>query len=244
MKILPTRSVPAMLLLDRETFWKTLRRGDISWAGVASMAGFVVASCAVYGAVMAGWRSPTLALYAAVKLPFVFVASTALVAVFNWMIAAAMRSGLAFRQTVALTFASMVVAGWIMLALTPVALFFVFTGMPKIGVATAGELDFAYRLILFIHVAVLAVAGVAGNGVLYNGLRTTAPVECPVKALFAAWLAMFAIVGCQMSWMLSPFVGHPDFEVTFFNSLALKTNFIEVVFGRLVPSFITGKSIW
>lgn len=94
--------LPLMLLLQRGMFLKTLREQGIAWTGIAAMAGFIAATCALYGAVMAFWSSPLLALYSAAKLPLVFAGSTAAVAVFNWMVAVAFGSGLAFRETVAL----------------------------------------------------------------------------------------------------------------------------------------------
>ena len=106
------------------------------------------------------------------------------------------------------------------------------------------ELDFAYRAMLLTHVVVLAIAGVVGNGILWGGLRAVVRPSCPTRALFATWIALFAIVGCQTAWMLSPFVGHPRFDVSYFNPLAFTTNFFEVVFGRLLPSFMTGAELW
>jgi len=236
--------LPLMLLLDREAFWKTLREHGISWAGIASMVAFVIIACAIYGVVMAGWRSSEQALYATIKLPLVFIASTAIVAVFNWMVATAFGSGLSFRESVALTFASMAVACWILLALAPVVWFFSLTGVSKVGEAPTAEINFAYRVILLTHVIVLAIAGVAGNISLFNGLRAVVRPNCPTALLFVAWITLFAIVGCQVAWMLSPFVGDPLLEVTFFSPDALKTNFLEVVFGRLLPSFLTGADLW
>ena len=230
------RNLPIMLLLDREAFWKTLRRDGIGWSGVVSMTAFVIVSCAIYGAVMAGWRSPRLAAYAAVKLPLLFVGSTGIVALFNWMIASVLGSGLSFRQTLALAFASMTVAGWILLALAPVALFFTFTGVPKTETTPADEVAFAYNVMLITHVAALALAGVSGNGILYNGIRATVRPTCSVGSLFASWIALFAIVGCQLSWILRPFVGSPFLEVALFRDDALQGNFFEYVFLRLIPN--------
>jgi len=230
--------LPLMLLLDREAFWKTLREHDIGWAKVASMVVFVIIACTVYGVVMAGWRSPKLALFAATKFPLLFIGSTATVAIFNWMVATIVGSGLSFRETVALTFASMTVACWILLALAPVALFLSLTGVPKVGEAPTAEVQFAYQLMLMTHVTVLAIAGVVGNASLFNGLRAVVRPACPMMALFAAWIALFAIVGCQMSWILRPFVGNPFTEVAFFRADAFKGNFFEMVFGNLLPNLL------
>ena len=232
------RNLPLMLLLDRGAFWQALRSGGVGWGGVGTMAGFVVMASAVYGAVMAGWRSPQLALFVAAKLPLLFVGSTAVVALFNWMVAAVMGSGLSFRQTIALAFASMTIAGWILLALAPVALFLTLTSVPQTGTAPQADVIYAYRLMLLTHVAVLAIAGVSGNGVLYNGLRATVRSGCPVFGLFAVWIALFAVVGCQMSWILRPFVGSPSLEIAFFRDNAFQSNFFQEVFLKLLPALL------
>ena len=228
------RGLPLILLLDREAFWGTLKERSVGWAEVASMAAFVIFSCAIYGAVMAGMRSPTLAIYVAAKLPLLFVGSAAIVAMFNWMVATTLGSGLSLRDTIALTFASMTVACWILLALAPVAAFFIFTIMQRVGEASAKDVESAYRLVLLTHVAALALAGVAGNAVLFKGLRAVVRQNRSAAALFAAWIALFAIVGCQLSWILRPFVGNPFLEVAFLRADALKGNFFEFVFGHLI----------
>jgi len=234
--ILKTVPVITMLLLDRETFWKTLRGGGVGWAGVGGMAGFIVAACSVYGAVMAFWSSPVLAFYSAVKLPVVFIASTALVAVFNWMVASAFGSGLSFRQTVALTFAAIAVSCWILLALVPVVVFFMLSCAPDPATAASAETDFAYRIVLLTHVLALALAGFAGNAALLNGLCATVRAGCPAAKLFAAWVALFAVVGCQTAWILRPFVGTPDYEVVFMRKDALNDNFFQWVFLKHLPA--------
>ena len=50
---------------------------------------FVAAATGVYGAVLAAWRSPLMAVYVAAKLPVVFVGSTMIVSFFCWMSALA-----------------------------------------------------------------------------------------------------------------------------------------------------------
>ena len=132
--------LPLLLLLDRGAFWRTLREEGIGWTGVASMVMFVVITCAIYGALMAFWRSPMLALYVSAKLPILFIGSTAIVALFNWMVATTLGSGLSFRESVALTFASMVVACWILLALVPVVLTLQMTTVMR-PILTAPEKD-------------------------------------------------------------------------------------------------------
>ncbi|MCU0723256.1 MAG: hypothetical protein MUC63_06530 [Planctomycetes bacterium] len=234
------RWAPAALLRDREAFWAEAAAGRLGASRIASLAGFLVPACGLYGAVMAGWRSPLLALYVAVKLPLLFLATTAVVALFNWTTAAALGAGLPFRTTVGVAFASMAAASWILLALAPVALFFQLGAVPREG--TAEALRFAHNGILVTHVGVLAAAGAAGNAALWEGLRRLVRPGCPVRLLFAAWLAAFAFVGCQLSWILRPFVGSPFYPVAFLREDALERNFYEFVFLEAIPNLLRGGS--
>jgi hypothetical protein len=229
---------PLLLLKDRGAFWTALREGRLRRRDLAALVGFVVFACAVYGVALAGWRSPRLAAYVAVKLPLLFVGATAVVAVFNWMIAAVLGAGLRFRATLFVVFAAMAMAGWILLALAPVAMFFVTTGAPHAG--SDEQLRYAHNGILVTHIAVLAAAGVMGHAALLGGLRRLVRPGCPVWTLFGAWLAAFAFVGCQTAWILRPFVGSPFYPVAFIRADCLDRNFYEFVFGEVIPFLLRG----
>ncbi len=229
---------PVNLLKDRAAFWETVRGGGLRWRDLIGLAGFIVFACAVYGAVLAGWRSPDLSLYVAIKLPVLFLGTTAIVAVFNWMSASVLGSGLSFRSTVFVTFASMTIGSWILLGLAPVALFFLLSGAPYAG--TREELRYAHNFILVTHITILALAGLAGNGALLAGLRRTTRPACPSTLLFLIWVLAFAFVGCQMSWILRPFVGSPFYPVAFMRPDCLDRNFYEFVFAEVLPFLFTG----
>ena len=57
--------LPLLLLRDGEAFRTRLRERRVGAGGVAQLALFVCLACAVYGAALAGWRSPRLSLYVA-----------------------------------------------------------------------------------------------------------------------------------------------------------------------------------
>ncbi len=223
---------------DRDAFWKRMRAGDLRWSELPGLIVFVCLACALYGAILAGWRSPLLSLYVAIKLPALFLGATALVSLFNWMIASLLGSGLSFKSTVFAVFAAMAISGWLLLALAPVALFFLLSGVSASG--SDAELRFAHNSILMTHILILALAGIGGNAALLQGLRRTVRPRCPSPPLFFAWLASFAFVGCQLSWILRPFVGSPFFPVVFLRPDALDRNFYEFVFTEVLPFLLTG----
>jgi hypothetical protein len=232
------KPLPFILLTDRDAFWHRVHSQDLRWRELLGLFAFVIFACALYGAVLAGWRAPRLSLYVAVKLPALFLGTTAFVSIFNWMIASMLGSGLSFKATVFTVFASMTIGCWILLSLVPVSLFFLLSGVSYSGSHT--ELQIAHNSILMTHIFVLALAGIGGNAALIQGLRRVARPQCPVTTLFYAWLAAFAFVGCQMSWILRPFIGSPFFPVVFLRPDALDRNFYEFVFTEVLPFLLTG----
>ena len=231
-------SLPVILLRDRNAFWARMRAQDLRWKDLLGLVAFVVFACGLYGAVLAGWRSPVLSAYVAIKLPILFLGTTAVVAVFNWMTASILGSGLSFKSTVFTVFASMTIGCWIMISLVPVALFFLLSGVSYAG--THDELRYAHNSILMTHIVILALSGVGGNLTLLQGLRRIVRPQCPAGGLFFAWLLAFAFVGCQMSWILRPFVGSPFYPVAFMRSDCFARNFYEFVFTEVLPFLLTG----
>ena len=226
------------MLTDRDAFWDKLRAQDFRWKDAAALIAFIILACGLYGAVLAGWRSPRLSLFVAIKLPVLFLGTTAIVAVFNWMTASVLGAGLSFKSTVFVVLAAMTIGAWILLSLVPIALFFLLSGVPYSG--TNSELRYAHNLILMTHILILALAGLGGNWVLLKGIRRTVLTGCPTNFLFLVWLAAFAFVGCQMSWILRPFVGSPFYPVAFMRPDCLDRNFYEFVFKEVLPFLLTG----
>ncbi len=232
------RSAPSTLLRHRDSFWEAVRKDQLDWKDLLSLALFVVLACGLYGTILAGWRSPLLSAYVAVKLPLLFLGTMAVVSVFNWMAASILGAGLSFRSTVFVVLASMTIACWILLSLVPVVLFFLASGISYAG--THDELRYSHNLILITHIAILGIAGVAGNASLLKGLRCVVSPRCPSGTLFMLWLIAFAFVGCQLSWILRPFVGSPFYPVAFMRPDCLDRNFYEFVFTEVLPFLATG----
>ena len=63
---------------------------------------------------------------------------------------------------------------------------------------------------------------------------------CSPRRIYWCWLISFALVGCQLSWILRPFVGSPFYEVQFMRPDALQRNFFEFIFMDVVPNVLKG----
>jgi hypothetical protein len=179
-----------------------------------------------------------MALYGAIKLPVLFLGTAALVSLFNWMTAGVLGSGLSFKATAFVVLASLTIAAWILLSLVPVALFFQLSGVSSTG--THDQLRYAHNTTLVTHILILALAGLGGNAALLKGIRRVVRAQCPTGSLFLLWLVAFAFVGCQMSWILRPFVGSPFYPVAFLRPDCLDRNFYEFVFTEVLPYLLTG----
>ena len=201
----------------------------------------VVLSTAAYGAVLAAWRSPLMAAYVAVKLPVVFVATSLVVSAFCWAAGLLCRAGLRYREVLGAVFSAMAVAGLILLALSPVVLYFVFSGAPDAG--TREEMRFAHATMMMVHILVLACAGATGNLVLCRALRRRVPPACRLAPMVALWIASFAVVGCQLGWIMRPLVGSPNIAVEFLRSDALDSNFLESLFRQIIPHIISKGAV-
>ena len=92
---------------------------------------------------------------------------------------------------------------------------------------------------LVTHVAVLALAGLAGVGSLWTALRRMIPSARSAAGLAAVWIGAYAFVGTQLGWMLRPFVGSPFYPVVFLREDALDRNFYEFLLGEVLP-FLLG----
>ena len=231
--------LPIQLLRDRSAFWEYVRLQRLHWKDLLTMVAFVVIVCGLYGAVLAGWRSPLLSMYVAVKLPMLFMGTISVVSLFNWMTATLLGSGLSMKTTIIMAFASMTISCWILLSLIPVAILFLVTCVPQSG--TSAELQYAHNTILMTHIAILGIAGIAGNIALLKGLRNVIQIQCSVNVLFFLWISAFSFVGCQMSWILRPFVGSPFYPVAFMRSDALQRNFYEYIFAEVIPYLLWGN---
>jgi hypothetical protein len=132
----------------------------------------------------------------------------------------------------------MSVAGAILLAAAPVVLFFVFSAAPDSG--TRETMRLAHAAMMLAHIVVMGSAGTVGVSLLYRSLKRRVPEDCRLVLMMGLWLAAFAVVGCQLGWIMRPLVGSPNISVEFLRSDALESNFLESLFTQIIPHLING----
>ena len=89
---------------------------------------------------------------------------------------------------------------------------FILLNTPPLGTPTA---LLSHNFILLLHVGVIAFAGVVAHGRLYRYLKTLCATPRIASSVLTAWLAGNLFLGCQLSWILRPFIGSPGLAVEF-----------------------------
>jgi hypothetical protein len=190
----------------------------IAWACFAILAG-----AGLYGGVFGLWRSPLQGLFGALKLPALILTVTAASGLVNGMLAQILGAGLSHRQVWTCILISLAVSSILLGALSPVMLFFTCQATPA---DLPGALD-AYRVLLPAHTAMVGLCGIAGNIRVYRLLRALPRCAPLAGRVLLSWIAVSGFVGCELSWLFSPFLSRPDLPVSFLNPLAFQSNFFE-----------------
>lgn len=185
----------------------------------ATLAAVGVLGAVVYGACMglfAGLRHPESAwiqiLFTAVKVPLLFFLTLVVCAPSLYVFSALARSRLRGGHTVVLLLACTAVTTTVLASLGPVTVFF-----------TLSTTSHPFMQVL--NVVAFAIAGFIGVGflrkvmsvVLEREPEATAPDPGAkrARAVFAVWIAIYAVVGAQTGWILRPFIGAPSRSIEF-----------------------------
>ena len=178
---------------------KLLEQGQISRDAPRLLAIGALAAAAVGAAAGSQHEGPQW-LYAALKMPLVFLVPPLFIVPALRAAAASLQMALDPRRTLLAALATSARAAVFGAALSPLLWLF-------------SSWDGRYRVSVLLMLAVLAVAGWTGVTVL-RGLVATIPLaRRSLWIVFAAGL--FALVAGQTGWHLSPFVLRPNLPVTF-----------------------------
>lgn len=202
------------------------------WAGLVAR---TVAGAALYGAVLGAWRGGAQTAYAALKLPLVLLATTALTIAFQWVAARMLGSGLRFWEVALFTARAQATAAVLLAALVPVVALFTLAAPPPSPAART-----AHNLLYLLHTGVVGGCGLAGTVTLWRQLGRRLPPAALVRRLYAAWILVFALVGGEVAWALRPFVGSVYLPVTFLRRQALDGNVYEFIVTDVVPHLTSG----
>jgi len=164
---------------------------------------------AVYGLVMGAAHSVPQAFASMLKLPILFLVTllicTPSLHFFNILFGSRQTIG----QTVALILTGISTTSVLLFSLAPITLFFEISSSE-------------YAFFKLLNVAFFAVCGLLGVFFLQDGMKIATETEDEREGIgarrliFVIWVVVYAFVGSQMAWTLSPFMGEPGHSFILF----------------------------
>ena len=188
----------SQLLSDREQFFAEVADGRDLGSKITRSLITLLVLCAVYGASAGAYSGPAQALSAAIKLPVLFIGTLVICFPGFFVIQVLVGSRLRLAQVLALVAGALALSAIVLVAIVPVALFFLLTGAN-------------YYFLELLHALIVLGSGLVGMGALHEGLA----FACEKRGVYPrnamtimqVWAVLFAFVGVQMAWNLRPFVG-------------------------------------
>jgi len=228
---------PAALCRLDDALLGRVRRGERVGALLASCGLTIALGASAYGVALGVWRGPLQALFSAVKLPLLLLAVAALTVGLGAMLAALFRARLSLGQTGVCVLLSLAVTSAVLGAAAPISLFFsanapppdpTIVGLPIADPRVQPSLSVARGLTL-LHVAVVALAGMAGVIRLRGLLARLGLAPHVARRTLVSWMAAQLLCGTQLSWLMRPFFGRPHLPETISCDDLLKSHFFEEI---------------
>jgi len=215
--------VPAFLR-DPQAFYESISRGEAVGAKTRALAVSSIAFLAIYGFVTGLTHSPLQALSAALKMPILFVATLFFCLPAFYFFSLVLGTKLHLSQVTAVVLAAISVTAFLLLGLSPITLFFVLTSdnYPFFKVLAAG----------FVGLTGLVGMLFLWRGMLFLDTRNGDGSPKLRRPLLGLWFMLYAFIGSQMTWRLSPFVGDPN--TPFFFSRPSRDNFYVDVLKAII----------
>ena len=195
--------------------------------------GLILLGCASYGFTVGLWRSPTLALYVAIKLPLLIFLVIAINGLLNGLLAQLLGSGLGFRQTLYTILMSFTTFAAIVGSVSPLILFLLYS-LPSTDTVNEAQ---QHGLLLLTHTLFIAYAGIIANIQMLKLLVTAAGNRLAGLRTFCAWTLGNLFVGAQIAWILRPFFGSPGLPIVLLRPNPLDGNFYEALYKALLHAF-------
>jgi hypothetical protein len=208
---LESLTIVETILRNRRKFFTEIRQRIDVMPKIRAMFLSCFVFLAIYGAVMGSSHSPMQAFASMIKLPILFLVTllicTPSLHFFNILFG----SKQTMSQTVALILTGVSTTSVLLFSLAPITLFFLLSSTE-------------YTFFKLLNVACFAIAGFLGVFFLRDGIRIVTETEgeqegiAARRTIFTLWVIVFAFVGSQMAYTLSPFIGDPGHGFILFRS--------------------------
>ncbi len=197
----PQLTIIETILRERETFFAQIAEGKGTGKKIHAMLVSSFLFLALYGAVMGGISSIPQAVVSMLKLPALFLVTLMICTPSLHFFNVLFGSRQTIAQTLALILTAISTTSVLLFSLAPISLFFLLTSSD-------------YLFFKLLNVLFFVIAGFLGVVFLREGMRVVTESEADAnirtrRLIFWLWVMVYAFVGSQMAWTLSPFMGTP-----------------------------------
>ncbi len=196
-------SIMPDFLRDPDAFFQSIQKEDGVKTKAVKLAIISILCLTAYGFTVGLAKSPVQALSSAVKMPILFLLTMVFCLPSLYFFSLTLlRTPLRMIQVQTVVLAGVSVTSFLLLGLAPISLFFVITSSN-------------YPFFQLMAVAFVGVSALIGVYFLWRGVTL---VEVNIedsknklsKRILMLWFVLYAFVGTQMTWRLSPFIGRPE----------------------------------
>jgi hypothetical protein len=188
------------LLRDPDSFFECVRRGKTARVLSAWLATASNVCLAMFCMVVGLAHSPWQAVSSAIKMPILVMGAGLLCLPALYLFALVSGARLGMTQVAAVVLSGVGVTALLLMGLSPVIFIFVLT-------------SHSYSFLQLLVVGSVALSGCIGVYYLWRGMERVNVFERASislrRGMMSAWFILYAFVGSQMAWRLSPFVGDP-----------------------------------
>lgn len=190
-------------LRDPDAFFHSIREEDDVKSKAVKLAIISILSLMAYGFTVGLAKHPLQALSSAVKMPILFLLTMAFCLPSLYFFSLTLlRTPLSMIQVQTVVLAGVAVTSFLLLGLAPISLFFVLTSSN-------------YPFFQLMAVAFVGVSALIGVYFLWRGMTLVEMGNQDAKSqlskrILMLWFVLYAFVGTQMTWRLSPFIGRPE----------------------------------
>ena len=196
------------ILRDRKSFFGAIRDNVDLWTKIRAMMISCAMFFAVYGAVMGASHSPIQGIVSFFKLPLLFLVTLIICTPSLYFFNILFGSKQTLAQNISLVLTAMTTTSVILLSFAPVTFFFLLTTSQ-------------YAFFKLLNVVFFTIAGALGVLFLRQGMVATSDPHNlegihARRLIFVLWILLYAFVGTQMAFALSPFMGDPHLPFMLF----------------------------
>ncbi|PCJ64648.1 MAG: hypothetical protein COA58_12990 [Bacteroidetes bacterium] len=215
------------MLQNKSEVIKQALRGELPSAIVKTLIGVSLLSFAVFGFMIGSSHSILQGVVSFIKLPILFYITGIICFPTLYIFLSLFGLQVSFKGLSHFCVIAISIMSLILIAFAPVSLFFLVVGTH-------------YEVFKMLNVAMMAVAGFSGVYIFKQYILSNAPEdfssESRTRASFfiKVWLLMFALIGANLGFAMSPIFGNPTVEFILFTEADQNffSHILSILFNR------------